>query len=124
VTLWVIGWFLTALAAAEASRELVSCAVVELGSLDLLFQVSANEERRILGQRAITNLTVDNCVLRVLEPGPGGGLDGRNGVIAGIEVRHVGGFQSTDSDCCWAGILVQQRGGAILRVQDDGRVWS
>jgi len=30
-----MGWFLTALAAAEASRELVSCAGDKLGSLDL-----------------------------------------------------------------------------------------
>jgi hypothetical protein len=49
VALWVIGWFLTALAAAEASKELVSCAVVELGSLDLLFQMSAIERWRKVG---------------------------------------------------------------------------
>jgi hypothetical protein len=33
VTLWVMGWFLTALAAAEVSKELVSCAVDELREL-------------------------------------------------------------------------------------------
>jgi hypothetical protein len=89
VTLWVIGWFLTALAAAEASRELVSCAGEKLGSLDFLFQMSAIEIRRMLGRRAITDLTIDNCVLGVLQPRAGLGLDGRNEGIVGSEVRHV-----------------------------------
>lgn len=50
MTLWVMGWFLTASAAAEASRELVSCAIEELGSLDLLFQ---NVSDRDLGNRGM-----------------------------------------------------------------------
>jgi hypothetical protein len=47
-----MGWFLTALAAAEASRELVSCAVEELGSLDLLFQNVSDRDLESRGMRS------------------------------------------------------------------------
>ena len=60
-------------------------AVEELGSLDLLFQMSANTKAK-LGWTTITNLTIDDRVLRILEVGS---FNGRDHTIIRQRGRHV-----------------------------------
>ena len=105
--------------------------------MELLFQMSAIKIRRMLGRRAITNLTVDDGVLRVLQSGPGLGLDGRNGGIVGGEVRHVEDCNQRDpigverdSFCgrwwfCVCEAIVERGCDAVDNVQQDRRaVWN
>jgi hypothetical protein len=99
--------------------------------------MSAIKIQRMLGRRAITNLTVDNGVLRVLQSRPGLGLDGRNGGIVGGEVRHVEDCNQRnpiaverDSFCgrwwfCVCEAIVEMGCGAVDDFQQDRRaVWN
>lgn len=98
MTLWVTGWFATALAAAEASTE--SSSVVGKGASELGATVSnvSNAEFKkfkIRWCRAATYLTVDHTVLCVLETGRSVGLlDRRDRRVVGVEAGH-------GCELCW-----------------------